>query len=373
LRKSSADIVGLRNSLYSAAVQIWNAQRQAELDKLALTAGLTTQQKFVGIGLALLCGCVLFGMTIAVLNSGPERRVERSTTNTPNVVQKASPVSSPPPPAASKDLQDTMRNTEVGKRSWADALPPRSTMPRDPRDVPTSQIPPWNWPREAQRFPVPLPTPEPFPSQVPPSAGSSPDLSLPSETPPSNPSDATPPLPEQPSLPMTLPSAPDASPRSEVPLSPERIGRIQSRLRELGFSASAVTRIWDANTRAAVRDFKIVNHMANDDVLDTPTEARLNSHLAVRANQSFLGVWTSASCRGPEGDALLIVINTRRARSSGGACEFESIESENPHWRIRATCADDTKRWTSNIKFTVRGNQLTWQSERDARTYLRCR
>ena len=130
---------------------------------------------------------------------------------------------------------------------------------------------------------------------------------------------------------------------------------------------------WINCTRDAVRDFKIINHMANNDVLDTLTEERLNSQLAVRANQSFLGVWTSASsCTGADGAALLIVINTRRARSSGGACEFESIESESPHWRIHATCADDTKRWTSNIKFTVRGKQLIWENERGARTYFRC-
>src|SRR4029434_875012 len=62
---------------------------------------------------------------------------------------------------------------------------------------------------------------------------------------------SSPPPSVPPSLPMPLPSAPDAFGRTEEPLRPERIARVQTRLRELGFSASAATRVWDTNTRDA--------------------------------------------------------------------------------------------------------------------------
>ena len=188
------------------------------------------------------------------------------------------------------------------------------------------------------------------------------------------------PAAEQPILTARLASAesstPAPLPEATVPTLPqeesstdEDIRRAQSRLHDLGFLAAAGTGRWNSTSRNALRDFKLVNRLANDDVLDLATRKKLNSPEAIRADQSFLGNW----CRSAGTKKLQLSINSHRTKSSeGGICLFHNIQAENRGWRVRATCSERKETWNANGKITVMANKLVWISDRDEVNYFRC-
>jgi hypothetical protein len=150
----------------------------------------------------------------------------------------------------------------------------------------------------------------------------------------------------------------------------EESRQIRSRLQELGFLSSAGKGTCDAACKAAVQDFKLVNRLANDDVLDSTTRERLNSPRAVRVDQSFLGNW----CRPAEKKTLRLSINSRRAKSSAGSvCVFHNIHAESRGWQVRATCSEGGESWNANGKITLANGKLVWASERDVVSYSRCK
>src|SRR5262249_28227257 len=94
-------------------------------------------------------------------------------------------------------------------------------------------------------------------------------------------------------------SAPDVG-----SLNSENTRQFQERLRDLGFLPGAATGAWDAKSRAALRDFKFVNRLVNNDALDLQTKEKLISQVAVRADQSFIGSWSKAPCGSTSKDNL---------------------------------------------------------------------
>src|SRR5260221_4259051 len=152
---------------------------------------------------------------------------------------------------------------------------------------------------------------------------------------------------------------------------PNAILAIQTRLRALGYAAP-LTRVWESATRDALRDFKIANHLDPSDVWDLSTQEQLASNSATPIARSFIGNWSISECRLERDQDAPLSINSRRARSSGGACEFLKISYSGPAWRIQALCQVDKERWSANITLTLGGNQLTWASERGIARYFRC-
>jgi Putative peptidoglycan binding domain len=153
----------------------------------------------------------------------------------------------------------------------------------------------------------------------------------------------------------------------------EDVQQIQSRLRDLGYLSSAATGIWDLKSRDALRDFKLINRLANSDTLDVETSEKLSSQTAIRAHQSFIGSWSAAPCSSTKTKDLRVTISSRRIRASTGSiCEIHSVQSENSGWRVRANCPQRTQHWTANGRFAVRGEKLIWTSERDVINYFRC-
>jgi hypothetical protein len=156
-------------------------------------------------------------------------------------------------------------------------------------------------------------------------------------------------------------------------LTEEHVRQIQSRLRDLGFLSSANSGAWDGSSRDALRDFKVVNHLPHDDIWDQQTSEKLHSKTAIRADQSFIGRWSTTPCRSAKTKELRLSVNSRRARSStGSVCEFHDLASDNRGWRVRTTCSEGDQRWTANGKFTLMDNKLVWTSERDVISYFRC-
>ena len=156
-------------------------------------------------------------------------------------------------------------------------------------------------------------------------------------------------------------------------LSRENVRQIQARLRELGFLSSANTGEWDASSRDALRDFKLVNHLPHNDKWDVRTGEKLHSQTAVRADRSFIGNWSTAPCRSATTKDMRLSINSRRAKSStGSVCKFNDIASGNGEWRVQATCSQGDRHWTANGKLALTANKLVWSSEQDVTSYFRC-
>jgi hypothetical protein len=156
-------------------------------------------------------------------------------------------------------------------------------------------------------------------------------------------------------------------------LSTEEAAPIQARLRDLGFLTSSVSGASDASLRAAMRDFKVANHLANDEVWDEQTKEKLTSAKALKADQSFIGRWSKEPCGSGGKDNLRLTINARRIRSSAGSvCEFHDFASDRGAWRVRTTCSQGKQHWKADGKLAVRENKLIWTSESDVSSYFRC-
>jgi peptidoglycan hydrolase-like protein with peptidoglycan-binding domain len=154
-----------------------------------------------------------------------------------------------------------------------------------------------------------------------------------------------------------------------VPFTEEDVRQVQSRLHDLGYLSSPINGRWDARSKTAVQEFKLANRLANDDVLDLATREKLNSPLALRVDQSFLGKW----CRPAGPKKLRLTINSRGTNSSTGSkCVFHKIQAENGGWRLRATCSEGSESWNATGKITATGSKLVWASERDVMKYSRC-
>jgi hypothetical protein len=153
----------------------------------------------------------------------------------------------------------------------------------------------------------------------------------------------------------------------------EEVLQIKSRLHELGFLSSVKPGGWDAPTRNALRDFKVVNSLANDDAWDLKTSRKLSSETAIRADQSIIGNWSTGPCRSAKPTDTRLSISSRRARSSAGSiCEFHNVKATAHEWRVRADCSHKDKHWTANGKFSLTADKLVWTSERDVISYVRC-
>ena len=182
--------------------------------------------------------------------------------------------------------------------------------------------------------------------------------------------------PKETNSPQELPAITRDTPETSAgaaSLSRENVRQIQARLRELGFLSSANTGEWDASSRDALRDFKLVNHLPHNDKWDVRTGEKLHSQTAVRADRSFIGNWSTAPCRSATTKDMRLSINSRRAKSStGSVCKFNDIASGNGEWRVQATCSQGDRHWTANGKLALTANKLVWTSEQDVISYFRC-
>jgi len=164
----------------------------------------------------------------------------------------------------------------------------------------------------------------------------------------------------------------EASPGTES-LTHEQVLQIRSRLRDLGYLSTGKSDAWDAGAREALRDFKLVNDLPKNEVLDAATIKKLNAPSAVRADQSIIGNWSESPCRSAGKTNVRLSISSHRAKSSGGSvCEFADLRRSDREWRVRANCSQGPKHWVANGRFALNGNKLVWTSERDVINYVRC-
>jgi predicted Ser/Thr protein kinase len=154
--------------------------------------------------------------------------------------------------------------------------------------------------------------------------------------------------------------------------------RVQARLVELGFLTGPADGVWGARWSGALTKFRIANRLGRDGHWDDVTAAKLFSDSAAHANKAeavnFVGGWAASvnDCRaGMDGRAPLNV-TAKRAETSTGACQFGLVQRDLEGWNVRALCTVGEKSWIANIKLMLKGNTLTWTSERGTDTYVRC-
>ncbi|VIO69530.1 hypothetical protein CI1B_27360 [Bradyrhizobium ivorense] len=140
------------------------------------------------------------------------------------------------------------------------------------------------------------------------------------------------------------------------------------RLRDLGYIGPSDV---PSNTIAlsALRDFKIINHLAADTRLDATTAQILRSPQAIARNRSFLGGWsTDPACT----QGTQLTISTQEARTEAGACTFDAFLPNRSGWTVRGHCQVGQDRWPATISFAISGKSLSWSSAKGNAKYYRC-
>jgi DNA-binding helix-hairpin-helix protein with protein kinase domain len=366
LQRTSNEILAIRNSLQTAAVQICNTKKQAELDKLAITNGFSMVPRLAGIGGVIVAAFALFQsfQTTTKASVPTAGKIETPTITkqvTQNPPQPSSPLQGPAPAIQ-------WRTESLGGDTPTEAArgPLSNSKSRSVQESGSTTNSP---PSKGQHPAVETKSATLVHSARPPTSTDAvipqqPDQSVTSTTTIGAPLDLT-------STAEHLTREGKVSPRPET-LNREEMMQMQARLRELGF-LSTVDGLWNQRTQEALRQFKIANHLSSPDLWDLEAQEKLKSPGASRAYQSFIGSWSDRPCRPPDLRDPPLIINSRRARSfEGGVCEFTDIDPDDNNWHVRAICTVSKKRWTANITFAVRGNQLTWGSERGVTTYYRC-
>jgi hypothetical protein len=165
-----------------------------------------------------------------------------------------------------------------------------------------------------------------------------------------------------------------AAPDTELnPQKPSDAIWVQARLGDLGYFSASRTGFWGPASRSALRDFKSMNGLQEDDQWDRETEQRLASREVIPAAKTFVGGWAESinQCRSERGAP--IVINSRAARTTGGGCDFRSVKREAAaRWRVEAVCSAGKESWNANVNLKLDAPILIWSSERGITTYVRC-
>jgi hypothetical protein len=150
---------------------------------------------------------------------------------------------------------------------------------------------------------------------------------------------------------------------------------IQTKLHDLGYFIGNGSGAWGPASRYALRDFKTMNGLAEDDKWDLETEHRLLSKQNVPASSTFIGGWAQSveECQHFHGAGAPLVIRSRGAETENVKCSFKSVKRElATAWRAQATCSAGGQTWNSNVSLRLTGSTLNWSSENGKETYVRC-
>ncbi len=175
-----------------------------------------------------------------------------------------------------------------------------------------------------------------------------------------------------PQRPAQEPPRPSGAERN--PLNQSDATSIQRRLHELGYYFGDEKGVWGVASRRALRDYKRMNGLQDDDKWDRETKERLLSGPGVHAYRTFVGRWAldADECQQRDEGAQL-VISSRSAETASGKCDFRSFKQETENsWRIRAVCSASGRSWSADIGLRLAGPQLHWSSEKGVETYVRC-
>jgi DNA-binding helix-hairpin-helix protein with protein kinase domain len=350
LQNSSQQTQSLRMHLRNAAIAAWNAKGQSDLDASTYLRPFSRRNRIIAVAAASLLALMvpssfrppeLPKAPVVSLNraskSMPTAAVPRALPNDQSRLNQAAP--SPPlnikPPEADSSITERIiqpqPDSEVG--TWS-LSPTRDVQSADSGSVAREPIHQQEPQQEAPYLPSPLnnePVERDFPAKV------------------------------------ELPPAPVLQ-----SLNTRGITSIQGRLHALGYTTS-VSGVWDTATRAALRDFKVTNHLDASTTWDIATQQSLEAVTALPVTRSFVGNWSTAECRlDPEQEAPLSINSYRAKSNAGGVCDFRQISNFGQGWRIQAVCHTSAERWASVITLKLDGAELIWSSGRGTARYFRC-
>jgi hypothetical protein len=146
---------------------------------------------------------------------------------------------------------------------------------------------------------------------------------------------------------------------------------VQARLADLGYFTGSRNGVWGPISRRALRDFKTMNGLQENERWDKETEQRLSSKQVVPAAETFIGGWADdvGQCR----NGAALVISSRGAKVARGGCDFRSVKREAAaQWHAQAVCTDGGSSWNANVSMKLTALKLIWSSERGTATYVRC-
>ena len=296
LEKRSNGILSLRNSLKSSAEQVWKAKRQAELDH----ANLASSYYSTPVRFATLAGAVVVSVVVqnAVLSN-----ISPSMPDVPRSSRASLPANSSPTFEASNrqeaqtpQPQPPARDKIPATSETAQARSPGGGPPLTPSQKSLAMLDKVLQARTASgggtvnayTTAAPSTTATESKSQSfaqPPIASAHQTETAPQSAQSKGPTEA-PPLPPPQIVPGTPGSMPTTGTGSEkalvptespTPLNREVVSGIQSRLRELGFLDRYAPGVWDADSRKALREFKLTNHLIDSDVWDVAAERALRA------------------------------------------------------------------------------------------------
>ena len=177
----------------------------------------------------------------------------------------------------------------------------------------------------------------------------------------------------------TPPAGPDAAATARPVrdlADPAQARAVQHRLADLGFFHAAATGLWGPRSRQALAAFKARSGLPRTDAWDEPTERSLFG-AELRNVASFVGLWApDAQACTPQlkqGGLLPATINEQGAWAGETSCQFQRRKQTGTVSTIVASCFDQRRRWTANVRIETHGDRLTWSSEQGSQTYVRCR
>ncbi|MGJ5075689.1 helix-hairpin-helix domain-containing protein [Bradyrhizobium oligotrophicum] len=360
IRTVAAEIERSRGDLTTRARSIWVELKQAEADEKVRVFGDVTARRWV-FGVTCVASLMVVGaMETSKVPVAPATRISSQSLGnsaTPIPTPAVTPIKSVSTPSTSAGPSGASQSAIVATQPYTptptpltapavtsiDATSNRSTSvrPNDASQLATARVPPYSLelPEQTNVIPQPPPsltaTPLPPPQEIAPIPSPSPELLSSSST----------------------------SPMDGVGADPAI-----SRLSELGYSAGNSPR-WDGDNYAALREFKIINHLPADSQMDVITAQTLKSPRAISRTKSFLGGWApDSNC--PQGAQLNISV--REAQTDGGLCTFDAFLPSRVGWVVRGHCQVGTNRWPATITFRVSGRELVWSSAKGKSTYYRC-
>jgi DNA-binding helix-hairpin-helix protein with protein kinase domain len=321
LQQASNLCLSQRAKLASSANQAVGARKQAELNELAATGPLYKASKIISLCCAVLAAAGLMTGRDAISRairgnaSVPMSGAERSIATSSNVAQ-SDPQQWPPIPATPP--------VEVSDQKWQMG----------------SQVA-----RQGETTTQPIPPPPPMSLQNPEMSAKNGDAPLDG------------------SIVRNLSQRDDAI-------------QVQRRLAELGFLSGSTDGKWGPRSKRALLEYKESSGLDKNDSWDARTERLLFSDSATHAVSAlpFVGGWTLrlGDC-GESGQPSPVRITAKRAETSGGACEFNSVRPDGSGaWLIDAKCAATESSHVAHIRLAVVGDVLHWTSEQPEVLYYRC-
>jgi DNA-binding helix-hairpin-helix protein with protein kinase domain len=335
LQRLSASIQNIRLGLQNAAVPVWKALKQAELDARA-NADEKFPQRIAGF---------VAVATLALLAAVNTNYAPNSADTRKEPIDRSGSPPTPPTPGSKQDIAaDRATPSETNQQNLPPAVSPipnhtnsSATLP-DGRSAelppPSNDLPPLGPPIEIK----PAPAPNSDNAQVAPSTDSvmaNPTKSLNNQT---------------------------------------DVIWIQTYLHEKGYSFTAPSGNWNPSSEEALADYKTMNKLPSGKGWDAATESNMLSGKAVDATRSFIGYWSDRpNCVVANGEDAPLVINARGAKSYGAMCEFRKVDPEGAaSWQISATCRANGKQWNASIKMIREDDQLTWSTRTSVRRYFSC-